>query len=124
MLEWKNVTDNLPENSHQLQGRRIELYEVAEKDVELGLFSCPDGMWGILVCYGKLYGTAYAPSEKIWAYRDAMKPEMNSPVPISSRHTPPRLHERISISMGGTILPIPLTMLPANSLGFMILRGM
>ena len=57
-------------------------------------------------------------------FDDAIKPEMNSPVPISSRHTPPSVHERIRISMGGTILPIPLTILPANALGFMILRGM
>ena len=46
------------------------------------------------------------------------KPEMNIPVPISWRQTPPRLQERIRISIGGTMLPMPPTMLPMNSFAF------
>ena len=76
MLNWKNVTDNLPERSHQFQGRHMELCEVAENDIELGLFSCPDGMWGIYVVYGKLYGVSYAPAERVMEYRNTMKVEI------------------------------------------------
>ena len=54
----------------------------------------------------------------------ATKPEMNSPVPIISRHTPPRVQERIRISIGGTMLPIPPTIDFMNVLASMILRGM
>ena len=52
------------------------------------------------------------------------KPEMKIPVPISWRHTPPRLQERMRISIGGTIFPIPPTMQSMNSFGVRSFRGM
>ena len=52
------------------------------------------------------------------------KPEMKMPVPISCLQTPPRLQERIRISIGGTMFPMPLTMQSMNSLGVMVFRGM
>ena len=51
------------------------------------------------------------------------KPEIKTPVPISWRHTPPRLQERIRISIGGTILPIPSTIHLMNSFGVISPRG-
>ena len=78
MLEWKNVTDDLPERSHQLRGRTLELCEVAQDGIELGQFSCPDGMWGLYVIYGKLYGTLYAPADKVKEYCSAMKPDIEA----------------------------------------------
>ena len=51
-------------------------------------------------------------------------PDIKIPVPISSRQTPPKLHDKISMSMGGTMLPIPPTMHSINSFGFNIFLGM
>ena len=51
------------------------------------------------------------------------KPDIKMPVPIIWRHTPPRLQERTSISIGGTIEPMPLTMAFIKAFGVIILRG-
>ena len=50
-------------------------------------------------------------------------PEINTPVPISCLHTPPSVQERINISIGGTIFPMPLTMQSMNSFGFISFLG-
>ena len=77
-MDWKDVTDTFPERSRHWKGRYLELCEVAENEIELSLFSCPDDMWEVYVNYGKMYGVSYAPAEKAAEHRNAMKAEIEA----------------------------------------------
>ena len=76
MLDWKNVTDTFSERSRHWKGRYLELCEVAENEIELSLFSCPDDLWEVYVNYGIMFGISYVPAENAVEHRNAMKAEI------------------------------------------------
>ncbi len=78
MMEWRDVTDYFTEEERHYNGKYLEEDEVYNEEVEVSIFSSPDGMYEIYFSFERFYGIVYAEVDKVYGVRDDMKKDLES----------------------------------------------
>lgn len=76
MMEWRDVTDYFTEEERHYNGKYLEEDEVYNEEVEVSIFSSPDGMYEIYFSFERFYGIVYVEVDKVYGVRDDMKKDL------------------------------------------------